>query len=423
MGPITLFDKSFLQSLSVDESVWFDNFFLTNVCPLFYAETLADLEKSVCEGRTPEDEVRIIAQKFPELHGSPNAFHVNLCIANLMRHDVPMTGQIPLAGGRPVRVDGKIGMVFEQSSEAEAFIRWQREEFLEIEREHAKAWREALTQPDSAGLAERFRAAGIDNKFCKSLEQTKKLAESAITGSYRPSEIMNLIHFLLNIPLEKNVEIFSGWRRAAFPPLTRFAPYAAYTLTVELFFQLAMASGLISAAKRSNRVDMAYLHYLPFCMLFVSSDRLHQRTAPLFLRSDQEFVWGPDLKRDLNRLNGYYTELPDSTKEKGIMSFADAPPKEGDFLVACLWDRHLPRWRERGEGRRERKTEDGVQSADYLKRVTDAPSLAGKEADFRSEDVQVLSVKRRVRARKGSWYQVPRELQASDQGADQGDHS
>ena len=43
MGPITLFDKSFLQSLKIDESVWFDHFFLTNVCPLFYGETLGGL--------------------------------------------------------------------------------------------------------------------------------------------------------------------------------------------------------------------------------------------------------------------------------------------------------------------------------------------------------------------------------------------
>ena len=49
-GPITLFDKSFLQSLNLDESVWFDHFFLTNVCPLFYVETLADLGKPVNEG-------------------------------------------------------------------------------------------------------------------------------------------------------------------------------------------------------------------------------------------------------------------------------------------------------------------------------------------------------------------------------------
>ena len=45
LGPILIFDKSFLQSLNVDEAVWLDNFFLTVITPLFFVETLADLER------------------------------------------------------------------------------------------------------------------------------------------------------------------------------------------------------------------------------------------------------------------------------------------------------------------------------------------------------------------------------------------
>lgn len=88
MGPITIFDKSFLQSLSVDESVWFDRFFLSNICPLFYIETLADLEKSLKNGRTSDEVVGIIAEKFPEMSGSPSAFHVDLCIANFLGQNI-----------------------------------------------------------------------------------------------------------------------------------------------------------------------------------------------------------------------------------------------------------------------------------------------------------------------------------------------
>lgn len=76
MGPIALFDKSFLQSLSLDESVWFDHFFYPTICPLFYVETLADLTKSVGpSGRTAEDVVRIIADKTPVLSGGPCMHH------------------------------------------------------------------------------------------------------------------------------------------------------------------------------------------------------------------------------------------------------------------------------------------------------------------------------------------------------------
>ena len=72
MGPITIFDKSFLQSLNIDESVWFDNFYLVNISPLFYMETLADLAKEMSRGRTPEQIVGEIASKTPEMGGSPN---------------------------------------------------------------------------------------------------------------------------------------------------------------------------------------------------------------------------------------------------------------------------------------------------------------------------------------------------------------
>ncbi len=49
MGPILIFDKSALESFSKDEAVWLDNFFMTNIAPLFFIEVLADLEKEVRE--------------------------------------------------------------------------------------------------------------------------------------------------------------------------------------------------------------------------------------------------------------------------------------------------------------------------------------------------------------------------------------
>lgn len=67
MGPALIFDKSALQGLNVDESMWLENFFITNVTPLFFVETLADLEKEVRAGRTPEDVVGNIALKTPDM--------------------------------------------------------------------------------------------------------------------------------------------------------------------------------------------------------------------------------------------------------------------------------------------------------------------------------------------------------------------
>ena len=59
---------------------------------------------------------------------------------------------------------------------------------------------------------------------------------------------------------------------------------------------MAIDKKLISPDRPSNRTDMAYLYYLPFAMMFVSNDKLHKRTARLFLNAQQEFVSGDELK-------------------------------------------------------------------------------------------------------------------------------
>jgi hypothetical protein len=202
LGPITLFDKSFLQSLSLDESVWFDHFFYSVICPIFYVETLADLEKAVREGRTPEQEVGYIAGKSPEFHLNPCSHHHALYLANLISFDVPMNGQIPMNGGRYVKTDeGKKGVVFKPSQEAQALSRWQDGNFLGLEREFAKDWRNSLENLDLLVAASGIRAMGIDEKTCKSLDQAKQIADTIISSG-RPSDIIKLAFIFLGVSLQ-----------------------------------------------------------------------------------------------------------------------------------------------------------------------------------------------------------------------------
>ena len=48
-----------------------------------------------------------------------------------------------------------------------------------------------------------------------------------------------------------------------------------HMFSVDFFFHLAIAADLISRVrpegKADNKVDIAYLYYLPFCMVFVSA--------------------------------------------------------------------------------------------------------------------------------------------------------
>jgi len=426
VGPTVLFDKSFLQSLTVDEAVIFDHFFIPVVCPMFYVETLADLEKSVRPGRTPEDEVRIVAQKTPEMNGTPCAHYMEMCGPNLMGQNVPMTGQIPIIGGKAVRVDERRGVVFEERPEAEAFRRWQAAEFLEVERRFAKAWRTDLNAVDTLTVAAGIRAMGIDPQTCKTFQEAKTLADEFVASNTLPLDRIKLAVLALGLPPESERYIAEQWSRAAFLPLVKYAPFAAHVLTVELFFHIALQANLITP---SDRQDIAYLSYLPFCMIFVSSDKLHRHCAPLFLRTDQSFVWGFDLKTDLGRLVERYKALLQEEQEKGILNFAHTPPDDGDFLVTKLWKHHSSILKKQeAESLRRLFDEPPEQHIEaerthlkpfpaaepdllkHLKRFKDAPELPPEEVDFDTANPDVLSVQKTVHKKKGSFWQLPKDL-------------
>ena len=177
MGPIALFDKSFLQSIGIDESVWFDHFFIPMVCPIFYVETLGNLAKETTS-RSPEAIVRDIANKFPEWRGSPCAFHADLALSNLLGHHIGPDYQIPRSGGRTV----KSGTVFDVTPEEQAFRRWQKGEFHEVERLAAAVWRKALGELDLVAVGKEMRALGFTQKTCKTLKDAKAIADALVSG-------------------------------------------------------------------------------------------------------------------------------------------------------------------------------------------------------------------------------------------------
>lgn len=415
MGPIALFDKSFIQSLSIDESVWFDRFFLPVVCPIFYVETLADLAKAPKKNRSAESEVRIIASKFPEMSGCPCRSHNDLCVANLLGTEIPMNGRIPRGGGRPVKGGNRLGYVFDQSPEEAAFQRWQAEEFYEVERLFAARYRADLQEVELQEIAKSLRTLGISGQTCKSIEDAKEIARSVVTGADKPFERLGLAARFFNVPPDLHARVIARWESRGRRPLDVYAPYAAFVLTIEIFFQLAVAASLISGARPSNRTDIAYLFYLPFSMVFVSSDRLHERVARLFLRSDQEFVWGLDLKSDLKRLNDHYLALPSTERERGVMRFADHPPAVGDFLVAKLWERHLRSGILKDSDRSNALSpENAKKLVEKLKAFTEGAGLPPGQVIADEDQIEAMAIERQVHRKKGSWWQVPKDLPDSE---------
>lgn len=412
MGPIALFDKSFLQSLSLDEAVWFDHFFLPNISPLFYVETLADLEKEMRGGRTAEQVVGEIASKSPELHGYPNVHHQELLLSDLFGSHISMSNRPVVGGGRSVESDGKKGVNFELSREAKAFSRWRSGEYTELEREFARTWRAHLDVMNFDSSEKLVSRLGIDVKGCKNLKQAYEVADKTVCTSRKPYDVMGFVFNAFDVPRQYHKELIRRYQLLGIPPLSRYAPYAAHLARVEILFHIAVSRGFIGADRPSNKIDIAYLYYLPFCHVFISGDKLHRNTAQYFLNAGQKFVWAQDLKADLARLNTHYMGLPEEVRFKGIRSFAGHPPTDDGFLTAELWDLVSSSWRTPDYGNKApRSREADEKLVKHLKGFTGAPSLPPEMCRYSENEVECVSMQRKIRRKRGSWYQIPKDFE------------
>ena len=412
-GPHLIFDKSALQCLSLDETNWLDNFFYTVITPLFFAETLADLEKEVSEGRTPEQVVGNLAIKTPDMQATACANHSKILDGVLYGEEMPMDGRIPRDHGKVVELDGKKGMFYSKSPEEEALDRWHKGGFLGVERQFAKRWRRELSNIDRDKEYAFFQRWFLMGKP-KRLAEVKALADAYIDASPQDGSLRFGLTFL-GIQDAARTEITDRWKQAGSPPIREFAPYFRHVYGVDLFFSLAIASDQISRVrpkgKADNKVDIAYLYYLPFCHVFVSADNLHKRVVPLFLRGDQTFVDAADLKADLQRLDAHYSALPEDIKNSGFYKFAKHPPLDDSFLVTRLWDKRSAKWRDQASKPDPIDRLKDTKIIEELKRITDAAAESVCRNERLSiEDTRFMQITRTVARKKGKWNRFGPEV-------------
>lgn len=414
MGPMLIFDKSFLQSLSIDESVILDQMFSCVVTPLFFVETMADLTKETSRGRTAEQVVGGLAERTPVAHSYVNTYHQEVILEDLLGQRQEFDHRPAVAGGIPVRVEGKAGLVFQKSPEQDAFDRWQQGRFLDVERDFAQQWRADLASIDLPAIAQAWKAMLRKEDRPKTHKAARSLAGRAVGAGGHNYRSLRMAHDLLGMPPQSLNAVVRSWKAAGSLPLREYAPFASHCLEVDLYFELCLSNGLISDQRPSNRIDISYLYYLPFADFFVSGDKLHRTTAPLHMDEKQRFVWGPDLKADLATLNVYFAGLSDEEKAKGIFSLASKPPAEHDGIVASLWDVRMPGWREPKPPSPKLTPQMEAQLIAKSRGLTDA-AKRGKPSFLNPyEDIDHLVIERHIPKQRGSWRMFSAAVEASN---------
>ena len=344
--PVVIFDKSFLEALSLDEAIIFDALYCTNLTPLFFTEVLGDLEKSKKSKEEQERIVSHLAYKSPRCHVYANMNHQLLCLYDLMAdpHAVNITSYIPQIRYPLLEGDTGIpkGLVLDIPPELQSCMQWSDGIFSERERDFAREYRESLKRQKR--IEEDDRKAVSQLKLSGLKEVLDFAKNGLLGGKIKWYSILKVLFDDLSAPEEFRKLIINRWKKEGGASLSVFSPYTFHTLLVDNFVNLAIASSQISDERASNRIDLAYLYYLPFTEIFISGDKLHERTVPLFLDDEQRYIKSGDMKEDLKKLCAYYSGHPE-VHSKGIIGTVYHPPTEGNFLASQLYDQFCTGWR------------------------------------------------------------------------------
>lgn len=296
-----MFDKSFLQSLSADEIRELDHHFILVTNPVLEMEILADLkhpEQSVIDRNT----VQVLAEKMRGGHVTPIGFR-KAALASLYGFAIPMTGQVPIDTSQPnvsMTSDGK-GMVIDRTVVQEMWDRWAAGNFDIDEHEFAAKWRANIAAVNFADILEggwkEFAKEYLGE--AKSLGDVSIIVQREIIDSFSHSQQRRFLWLVLQLlevsphEIKPTIQLFEA---GLIPRLKDYAPYASFLGKVCLIFLGGLGRGLVGR-RPTNFIDLQYVFYAPFCMLFASSDKLHRQLWPLAEQS--KFIWGPDLKDDL----------------------------------------------------------------------------------------------------------------------------
>ena len=344
-GPTLIFDKSTLQSLKIRETEWLGHHFHFNIIEPLYIEVIG--AAGAADRKNPVGDVAALAEKLLGiiLTTAPNMRHGDLVFGELLGLQFEMDGRIVLDNVQLFRRrDGGITAFQDEPPEMEALRRISRGTLTEREKIGVEKLRKFKEQIDLSRIKEAFGRPlpGIE---IRSLDEALAVIDRFLSELDRFPALQHLMtHFRL--PPQMRLDVLKRWKKMNDPPLKDFSPYAYHLLRVDHLFDLGIGHGLIKTSDPNHLIDAMYLYYLPFCEIFVSSDKFHRELVPLFLRPYQRFCWGPDLKAGATALAAYYEGIPDEVRRTGSMNYARLPPKDGDFFIAKIFDDLRPGWRD-----------------------------------------------------------------------------
>lgn len=345
MGPIIILDKSAFQAFSRREHLFLDIYFMENLTPILGLELLADLQKQGRGSKTAEEKVAELAAKFGGSGPATNIDYRTLSFNSLLGNNFPLAGRIIPQNQRPVRgPDGSRGMFIDLSPLNRAILRWSCGKFEEFEHDFAGYWRVSTRDLDPDAFSSQLDSNHVVLPKANTLQEVQHNADTLLTTITLQEVWLSWLLTQLSLPKKYEQAIWIRWKRHPAIFLKNFSPYSWHCLRVLLMLIIATRYKLVTWDP-TNLLDIQYLYYLPFCMVFASDDHIHCALGPLLLRPDQSFVIGRTLKEDLRRLADYREGLTDRERQELEFALGSHPPPARGSVVHELWKKHCLPWR------------------------------------------------------------------------------
>jgi len=328
MGPTLLLDKSAFQALTSSEMHKITKYFDWNRVVILYFEILGDYSKKA-KTASFRNEVSILADKVSVIDSYQNEYHGTLCVANLLGDVVKIDGR-PIVAPTTIRTldDGQIAALTDETSFCEMIYRWQRGDFKKVDEYLANLWKNI--KDNSKADLQCLTSNHIIIPKSTSIDELRVEIDKLLQNPNIQSVFLNIFLSYLDVDSTTKYAIKNRLKQCPYS-LQKVAPYAFYCLRAFALFLGANKFNLITR-RPTDRIDLEYLFYLPFCHVFSSNDKLHKKLSPILMRKDQVFLSGDDLKRGIQEIE----TLPKHTEFMNTIC-APIPPMPKESIIRDVW--------------------------------------------------------------------------------------
>lgn len=332
-------DKSSYQSFNHNEIILLNGYYRHNVTHVLSFEIIGDLSKEAKEGKKPTpDQVQMLAYRLFPVDNIINVPSQLLAEKELLGKVIPMDGRPVIEMERYIDLpDGGKAAHSKETIMEVAISKWKKGDFSEGDFANSTHWREKTTNADPLTEFKARLGNNPDLNNFKSMDQVYRFIQKFTEDEQQQEGILLGV---MKENLKSEVDRFNTmdrWYKAGRPNLSKFIPYNLFCTQVDMMFMLGVLNGLIKN-QSTSRVDLQYIHYLPFCDIFSANDKFFDAIVPYFVRTPEQYIKGTTLKEDLKRA---WTYIEGITNEEEKRRFFKHPPVLAESFTFKLWNKYF----------------------------------------------------------------------------------